>query len=167
MKTIFEDPSESDRSDRHLKFSLEFNIIQELSAEELRKLCGLKESEVAKILDEFYGGAGVLSKRLRTSLMTGLDETDQKDKLIRVKRYGKNEIQLIESQSFWSLLWQALKDPTLIILFLCGVISIALSFFITDEFLIFDTDGSRNSTNIRTTKSKMTVDDFQWIEGLI
>ena len=45
----------------------------------------------------------------------------------RVQTYGRNVIPMKQSKSFVQLLWHALKEPTLIILEIAAVVSLAMS----------------------------------------
>lgn len=142
------------------------------SSEDLKTLCGLRGIDVTAHIYQTFGRPENLARRLRTSLLGGLDETNQPDMIIRVKKYGKNEIKMIENKSFVRLFVQAFKDPTLIILSICAIISIGFSFYRVDEIPNSLSSGAANATttsDLPATLTQKQLDsgssDIQWIEG--
>lgn len=141
------------------------------SSEDLKNLCGLRGIDVTAHIYQTFGRPENLARRLRTSLLGGLDETNQADMMIRVKKYGKNEIKMIENKSFVRLFVQAFKDPTLIILSICAIISIGFSFYRVDEIpnSLSSAPNKTITTDLPATLTRKQLDsgssDIQWIEG--
>jgi Ca2+ transporting ATPase len=95
---------------------------------DLIELTKLRSIEGVNELNNKYGGIDGLAKRLKTDLVTGLSG-DIKDINKRIDYFGKNEIPVKSSKSFFVLMVQALKEITLIILIVCALVSIGLSFY--------------------------------------
>ncbi|XP_056300703.1 plasma membrane calcium-transporting ATPase 1-like [Pseudoliparis swirei] len=97
----------------------------------LKELCTLMElrGQVAinKITTSFGGVAGLCS-RLRTSPVQGLDGNSE-DIDRRRQVFGSNVIPLKKAKTFLELVWEALQDPTLIILEVVAIISLDVSFY--------------------------------------
>lgn len=92
---------------------------------DLMKLRGI---EGVNKINNSYGGIENLAKKLNTDLAYGLSGALE-DLNKRVEVFGKNEIPIKSSKSFISLMVHALKEVTLIVLIICAVISIGLSFY--------------------------------------
>ncbi len=74
---------------------------------------------------EACGGVGSLESSLDTSFGDGLDDDD--DKLInRRKKYGANEFDEAEIDSWFKIFIDSFEDPTLIILIISAVVSLAI-----------------------------------------
>lgn len=155
---------------------IEPRVLIEPTLDELKKLCALKGAEAVSKLNTSYGGAESLAKSLNTSVQSGLDEANKDDLKRRVDKFGQNEIPTVKSKSFFALALHAFKDPTLIMLTLCALISIGLSFYRTDDEV--DKGGLDHSTNTTTSFMNTTVQSttaaytsnessIQWIEGMI
>lgn len=65
---------------------------------------------------------------LSHSLILGLDGTDDDIKL-RKQVFGSNKLIAITSKSFLSLVLEALQEKTMIMLEICALVSLALSFY--------------------------------------
>lgn len=77
---------------------------------------------------EFNGIQGILDK-LKVDGNKGLDSNNLEDLEQRRAVYGRNEIPPKPMRSFIKLCWDALHDMLLVILLVCAVISIGLSFY--------------------------------------
>lgn len=133
----------------------------------LKKLCSLKEAEAMTHLNSVFGGAQNLANSLKTNLQTGLDDNNKQDLKERVAKYGKNEIPTAKSQSFAALILRAFRDPTLVMLTLCALVSIGLSFYKTGDLIETTDDGPTHATNNSTTSAPYNSSEssIQWIEG--
>ena len=69
------------------------------------------------------GGVEGLAKLLSTDLENGLDETEEQIQSRR-ETYGANAYPKMSTKGFWSFVWNACKDTTLIILMVCAVVSL-------------------------------------------
>jgi hypothetical protein len=76
-----------------------------------------------------HGGVEGLCKKLATNGRDGLPLGDEGDVAQRKKVFGANVIPSKKSKSFLELAWEAIQDTTLIILMICAIISIGLSFY--------------------------------------
>lgn len=77
---------------------------------------------------EFNGIKGILEK-LKVDGSKGLASDNEQDLEQRRVAYGRNEIPPKPMKSFLKLCWDALHDMLLVILLVCAVISIGLSFY--------------------------------------
>jgi len=77
---------------------------------------------------EINGVKGVLQK-LKVDGNKGLDSSNEQDLEQRRTAYGRNEIPPKPMKSFLRLCWDALHDLLLVILLVCAIISIGLSFY--------------------------------------
>ncbi len=101
-----------------------------VSIPELRQLmkCSNNPKEAVEKLNKTYGGVAGLAQKLNSNIQTGL-KSDPNDIENRVKFYGRNEIPPKPPKSIFVLAFEAIQDPTLIMLMICSVISIGLSFY--------------------------------------
>ena len=101
-----------------------------LTIEQLKALMQLRGKDLIEKFDssEYNGIEGLLEK-LKVDGNEGLDSNNQEDLDQRRAAYGKNEIPPKPMRSFLGLCWDALHDMLLIILLICAVISIGLSFY--------------------------------------
>ncbi|KAI8011414.1 putative calcium-transporting ATPase 13, plasma membrane-type [Camellia lanceoleosa] len=65
-----------------------------------------------------------LASDLKTNLDNGINGDDEEDILRRHKAFGSNTYQKPPTKRFYHFLWEALKDPTIIILLACGALSL-------------------------------------------
>ncbi|KAL3500795.1 hypothetical protein ACH5RR_039888 [Cinchona calisaya] len=72
-----------------------------------------------------YGGVKGIAKKLKTSLEKGI-HGDETDLLKRKNGFGSNTYPRKKGQSFWTFLWEACRDTTLIILMVAAAASLAL-----------------------------------------
>lgn len=89
---------------------------------ELEKLASIVSSYDIETLKELGGVEGVAS-RLRVSLNIGVKASDV---IARQNVYGSNKYTEKPFKSFWTYLWEALQDVTLIILMVCAVVSVGV-----------------------------------------
>jgi P-type Ca2+ transporter type 2B len=127
-----------------------------LTLNQLKELMELKNAEVKKKVDDDYGGLKAFAFKLKTDTMRGL--TGESDDLeARVKEFVKNFIPPKPPKSIFRLAFEALQDTTLIMLMICAVISVGLSFYhpAPDEL---EEEFSRVKTD--------TIGSLEWIEGV-
>jgi len=101
-----------------------------LTIEQLKILMELRGKDLLEKLNssEFNGLTGILEK-LKVDANKGLDSTNEEDLQQRRTAYGRNEIPPKPMKSFIRLCWDALHDMLLVILLVCAVFSIGLSFY--------------------------------------
>lgn len=101
-----------------------------LTTEQLKILMELRGKELMDKLKtpEYNGIKGILEK-LKVDGNNGLSSTNEQDLEQRRTAYGKNEIPPKPMKSFLKLCWEALHDMLLVILLVCAVFSIGLSFY--------------------------------------
>lgn len=95
-------------------------------------LCKLMESRGADTilkLNEEFGGIEGLCAKMGVDPIKGLPSDVASPELAkRREKYGPNTIPNTKAKPFWRLLFDAIKDPTLIILIVAGFVSLLLSF---------------------------------------
>jgi Ca2+ transporting ATPase len=101
-----------------------------LTIEQLKSLMEVRGKDLIEKLNspEFNGVKGILEK-LKVDGTKGLDSHNEQDLEQRRTAYGRNEIPPKPMKSFFKLCWEALHDMLLIILLVCAVVSIGLSFY--------------------------------------
>ena len=98
-----------------------------------------KPDEVKEYLTKHGGVEGVL-KKLKVDPLKGLSNNNKQDLLDRQEQYGVNSIPTKPPKSFFMLMFEALQDVTIIILIVCAIVSLGLSFAhfdgapLTEEF---------------------------------
>ena len=127
-----------------------------ITLDELKTLMKLKNADAKKKIDEEYGGFRNFALNLYCDTKTGLsgDPTDLKR---RLKTFGKNEIPPKSSKSIFMLAFEALQDITLIMLMICSIVSIGLSFYNPPSELVeeeFSRIPAADESNL------------EWIEGV-
>ncbi|TMS38440.1 hypothetical protein L596_005168 [Steinernema carpocapsae] len=148
---------------------------EELSVElqTLRKLMESRGQEAALKLSSEYSGIEGLCQRLKVNPVIGLNN-DPSDLNQRRTKYGSNTIPSTKSKSFARLVFDACKDPTLIILVIAGFLSLALSFYEPGQQMAkvpvsnsTSTIGGtiQNSTQPADEEDEGTH-DTAWIEGV-
>jgi P-type Ca2+ transporter type 2B len=127
-----------------------------LTLKQLQELMELKNVEVKKKVDEEYGGLKSFALKLKTDTMRGLTG-ESNDLALRTKEFGKNQIPPKPAKSIFRLAFEALQDTTLIMLMICAVISIGLSFYHPPSDAV-EEENSRTGTSDTT--------NLDWIEGV-
>ena len=99
----------------------------------INQLKSLMESRGKDLLEklnssDFNGVQGLLDK-LHVDGSKGLDSNNEQDLEQRRAAYGKNEIPPKPMRPFLKLCWDALHDMLLVILLVCAIVSIGLSFY--------------------------------------
>ena len=94
----------------------------------LKKLMQLKSPEIKQTLEADFNGVDGLVKKLCSHQTNGIPDS-QKEIDRRIQAFGKNEIKPKKPKSFIALAFEAVQDATLIMLIICAVISIGLSFY--------------------------------------
>nr|ACD88945.1 plasma membrane calcium ATPase [Adineta vaga] len=102
----------------------------DITLDQLKELMQERGKDLMEKLkaSEYNGVQGVLEK-LKVDGNKGLDSNNEQDLEQRRVAYGKNEIPPKPMKSFLRLCWEALHDMLLIILLVCAVVSIGLSFY--------------------------------------
>ncbi|KAL3533287.1 hypothetical protein ACH5RR_006808 [Cinchona calisaya] len=93
----------------------------DVSQEELSQMS--REHELSTL--QQYGGVKCIAEKLRTSLEKGI-HGDETDLLKRKNEFGSNTYPRKKGRSFWTFLWEACRDTTLIILMVAAAASLAL-----------------------------------------
>jgi magnesium-transporting ATPase (P-type) len=101
-----------------------------LTINQLKTLMELHGKDLLEKLNssEYNGIKGILEK-LHVDGNKGLDTNNEQDLQQRRTAYGRNEIPPKPMKSFIALCWDALHDMLLVILLVCAVFSIGLSFY--------------------------------------
>jgi magnesium-transporting ATPase (P-type) len=101
-----------------------------LTTEQLKALMELRGKDLLEKFNtsEYNGIQGILEK-LKVDGIKGLDSNNEEDLEQRRTAFGKNEIPPKPMKSFLTLCWEALHDMLLVILLVCAVVSIGLSFY--------------------------------------
>ncbi|CAF3617423.1 unnamed protein product [Rotaria sp. Silwood1] len=124
----------------------------DITLDQLKELMEVRGKDLMEKLNssEYNGVKGILTK-LKVDGNKGLDSNNQQDFEQRRTAYGKNEIPPKPMKTFFRLCWDALHDMLLIILLICAVVSIGLSFYKAPKE---GDDGKEDEPNI------------EWIEGV-
>jgi Ca2+ transporting ATPase len=115
------------------KFALDIKDIKEFNQVQN------KPDELRAYLSKHGGIPGVL-QRLNVDPQKGLSIENKQDLADREAQYGRNEIPAKPPKAFIVLMWEAVQDTTLVILIICAIISLVLSFVhlpgneVTEEF---------------------------------
>ncbi|KAL7220336.1 hypothetical protein ACSBR2_013255 [Camellia fascicularis] len=75
-------------------------------------------------LVEKYDGVEGLASSLKTNLEHGINGDDEEDISSRHEAFGTNTYQRPPTKGFYRFVWEALKDPTIIILLVCAALSL-------------------------------------------
>ncbi|CAF3901784.1 unnamed protein product [Rotaria sordida] len=101
-----------------------------LTVEQLKVLMELHGKDLLEKLNtSTYNGVKGILEKLKVDSNKGLDSNNQEDLEQRRSVYGRNEIPPKPMKSFFRLCWEALHDMLLVILLVCAVVSIGLSFY--------------------------------------
>jgi len=101
-----------------------------ITLEQLNEIMEVRGKDLMEKLNssEYNGVKGILEK-LKVDGTKGLDSKNEQDFEQRRAAYGKNEIPPKPMKTFLGLCWDSLHDMLLIILLVCAVVSIGLSFY--------------------------------------
>ncbi|CAF0850043.1 unnamed protein product [Brachionus calyciflorus] len=119
----------------------------DISSKELSEL--IKSSELLAKL----GGVDGLLLKLKADPKKGLDSTDENDIKSRITYFGCNVIPIRSSDSFFHIMFNTVKDPTLIILIISAIISLSTSFF-------------HKESKMDEEYTIMHKANLEWIEGM-
>ena len=102
----------------------------DITLDQLKELMQERGKDLMEKLKEpeYNGVKGILEK-LKVDGNKGLDSNNEQDLEQRREAYGRNEIPPKPMKSFLRLCWDALHDMLLIILLVCAIVSIGLSFY--------------------------------------
>ncbi|KAI6193370.1 Calcium-transporting ATPase [Aphelenchoides besseyi] len=132
------------------------------SVAELRRLMEARGPESMLKLDNEYKGVEGLCSRLRVDAVRGLpNDADYLQE--RRNKFGPNTIPRAKSKSFLRLIWDASRDPTLIILVLAGFVSLGLSFYEPSEDSNENNRRSSSLVNSATIATLLGTDDTHTI----
>lgn len=122
----------------------------DLSLEQLNSIMEVRGKDLMEKIEssEINGVKGVLEK-LKVDGNKGLDSNNEQDLEQRRTAYGKNEIPPKPMKTFLQLCWDALHDLLLVILLVCAIVSIGLSFYKPPK-----EEGEEDEANL------------EWIEGV-
>ncbi|XP_071676093.1 probable calcium-transporting ATPase 9, plasma membrane-type [Lolium perenne] len=90
-----------------------------INPEELASITSKHDLKALKM----HGGVDGISKKVRSAFDRGVSATDLDT---RQSIYGVNRYAEKPSRSFWSFVWDALQDTTLIILMVCALLSVVV-----------------------------------------
>lgn len=139
---------------KDLKFSVKLN--------ELKDLMQKKGHEATEKLEADHGSVEQLARKLNTNLTNGISE-DSAEISKRISLYGRNEIPPKKPKSIFRLAFEALQDTTLVMLVICSIVSIGLSFYHPGDEAVVHDEEFRFSSN--AAKSN-TADSLEWVEGV-
>ena len=128
----------------------------EITLDELKTLMELKNAEAKDKIDQVYGGLNNFALKLKCDTKTGLSG-EKSDLARRLKTFGKNEIPPKPSKSIFMLAFEALQDTTLVMLMICSIVSIGLSFYHPPS----DSADEEFSRILATEEANL-----EWIEGV-
>jgi len=102
----------------------------DVTLEQLNEIMEVRGKDLMEKVNspEYNGVKGILEK-LKVDGNKGLDSNNEQDLEQRRTAYGKNEIPPKPMKTFLKLCWDAFHDMLLIILLVCAVVSIGLSFY--------------------------------------
>ncbi|CAF1094635.1 unnamed protein product [Adineta ricciae] len=123
----------------------------DITLDQLKELMQERGKDLMEKLkqSEYNGVKGILEK-LKVDGNKGLDSNNEQDLEQRREAYGRNEIPPKPMKSFLRLCWDALHDMLLIILLVCAIVSIGLSFYRAPK----EDDSKEDEPNL------------EWIEGV-
>lgn len=126
-----------------------------IKVDELKELVQLKGPEATERIRLKYGQTDTLASLLNTDIVNGISDTQD---LFRKRSifYGKNEIPPKPAKTLLKLAFEALQDTTLVMLMICAVISISLSFY--------HPDGEIADEEYRN-REKKEMSNLEWVEG--
>jgi magnesium-transporting ATPase (P-type) len=102
----------------------------DIKLDQLKELMEVRGKDLMEKLNSSdYNGIKGITEKLKVDANKGLDSNNQEDLEQRRAAYGKNEIPPKPMKSFLRLCWEAFHDMLLIILLICAVVSIGLSFY--------------------------------------
>jgi magnesium-transporting ATPase (P-type) len=106
----------------------------DIKLEQLKELMEVRGKDLMEKLNSSdYNGIKGIIEKLKVDANKGLDSNNQEDLEQRRAAYGRNEIPPKPMKSFLRLCWEAFHDMLLIILLICAIVSIGLSFYKSPE----------------------------------
>lgn len=122
---------------------------------DLKEIMELKNGDARDRINQIYGDMSSFARHLNTNLLTGLSG-DKADLDKRVRFYGKNEIPPKPPKSIFRLAFEQLKEPLLILLIVCGIISIGLSFYHPKD----------ENVDEEIRLKSQDIGNLEWVEGV-
>ncbi|CAF1028104.1 unnamed protein product, partial [Didymodactylos carnosus] len=101
----------------------------DINVTQLVELMELHGKELIDKLNNDYGGLNGLLQKLKANSQKGLESDNETDLEERRNVFGENKIPPKPMKSFLKLCWEALHDLMIIILLVCSIVSIGLSFY--------------------------------------
>ncbi|CAF1627067.1 unnamed protein product [Didymodactylos carnosus] len=135
----------------------------QITVDQVKELMKLHGKELVDKLNASYGGMKGLLEKLKVDGQKGLQSDNKQDLEKRQQVFGKNEIPPKPMKSFLRLCWEALHDMMLIILLICAVVSIGLSFYKAPSTSAASTTTTAASATSGGTSSEANL---EWIEGV-
>jgi len=135
----------------------------DMKLEQLSELMEVRGKDLMEKLDssDYNGVKGILEK-LKVDGNKGLDSNNEQDLEQRRIAYGKNEIPPKPMKSFIRLCWDAFHDMLLVILLICSVVSIGLSFYKPPQQSQNEQDDSKYSIILYSLTCRMMTDYFSY-----
>ena len=127
----------------------------EVKLSDLKEIMELKNAEAKDKIIELFGNMDSLAKGLNTNLLNGLSG-EKNDLEKRTNLFGKNEIPPKAPKSLIRLAFEALKEPLMILLIVCAVVSIGLSFYHPKA------DDSDEEVRLKS----VDIGNLEWVEGV-
>ncbi|CAF2413402.1 unnamed protein product [Rotaria sp. Silwood2] len=124
----------------------------DITLDKLKELMDVRGNDLMEKLNssEYNGVKGLLEK-LKVDGNKGLDSNNEQDLEQRRTAYGKNEIPPKPMKTFLRLCWDALHDMLLVILLICAIASVGLSFYKPPQ---------------EEGEEKQDEPNLEWIEGV-
>jgi Ca2+ transporting ATPase len=130
-------------------------LVFDLTTNELRDLMQMKVEEFKQKVTHVYGGSRGVAKKLKTNTTNGLQNNpDEMNK--RQEVFGKNEIPPKPPKSIFRLAFEAFQDKILILLMICAVISIGLSFY----------HPAPEAKDEEFRNTSVDIGNLEWVEGV-
>lgn len=126
----FIDAGDLGRSSDQVRDDIGAELAKDLPEEALKAGFGINPDKLASIVGSYdiktlqkLGGVEGLADKLRVSSNEGVKLSDVP---VRQNIYGSNKFTEKPFRSFWTFVWEALHDLTLVILIVCAVVSIGV-----------------------------------------
>lgn len=100
----------------------------ELSVADLRDVMKCRNKQETNDSNKKHSDLASLALKLKSNVLSGLD-SNKDDLENRRQYYGRNEIPPKPPKSIFYLAFEAIQEPTLILLIICSLVSIGLSFY--------------------------------------
>ncbi|XP_063933909.1 plasma membrane calcium-transporting ATPase 3-like isoform X3 [Zophobas morio] len=102
-----------------------------------------------------------VAKALLTNLEGGIDTLDEKQLLARKEIFGENTLPERKKKRFWEFMVDALSDVTLIVLIVCGILSLILGLTIEKDKTVGWIEGASILVAVLIVVLISSLNDFQ------